>query len=147
MPHFHDQRVLAFTPSQLFDLVVDIDAYQTFLPWCKYSKVTGRDGDVIFADLTVSFKGIQAMYGSEVSVTAPNDGKAGEIHAVAVSGPFQELRSSWFFSPDPKGCLVDFTVDFSFKSSLLDTMLRGVFVRAQEKLLNAFVERARALYL
>lgn len=146
MPSFHDQKLLPYTAQQLFAMVADIDSYQVFLPWCKQSKVTRREGSLLFADLAVSFKGFSSVYTSEVSLVPPEGNKPGHIRAVAIRGPFKTLHSSWFFSPDPKGCLVDFQVEFSFQSGLLDTMLRGVFTKAQEKLLAAFLERAQVLY-
>ncbi len=146
MPVFHDQKTLPYSPMQVYELVADIGSYQDFLPWCKHSSIVKRDEQMVVADLTIAFKGFSSMYRSEVFLTPPIGSTPGEVKAISISGPFKQLSSSWFISPDPVGCLIDFKVEFSFNSGLLEAMLSGVFTRAQEKLIAAFMERAQKLY-
>ncbi|MBL0319487.1 MAG: type II toxin-antitoxin system RatA family toxin [Alphaproteobacteria bacterium] len=146
MPVFHDQKTLPYSPIQVFELVADIGSYQDFLPWCKQSRIIKREGNMAVADLTIAFKGFSSMYTSEVFFIPPTVTTPGEVKAISINGPFKQLTSTWFIAPDPAGSLIDFRVEFTFNSGLLEAMLGGVFTRAQEKLIAAFLERAHTLY-
>ncbi len=37
-----EQRVIAYTPAQLFRLVADVEKYPEFLPWCLAARVRRR---------------------------------------------------------------------------------------------------------
>ena len=45
MPTHAEQRVLPYTPEQLFDLVADIERYPEFLPWCVGARIRKREAD------------------------------------------------------------------------------------------------------
>ncbi|MCZ6719930.1 MAG: type II toxin-antitoxin system RatA family toxin, partial [Proteobacteria bacterium] len=56
MPTHAEKRFLPYTPEQMFDLVVDIERYPEFLPWCTGARIRTREGDVIHADLVIGYK-------------------------------------------------------------------------------------------
>ena len=56
MPTHAEKRVLPYRPEQLYELVAGVDRYPEFLPWCKASRITRREGDVFYADLVIAFK-------------------------------------------------------------------------------------------
>ena len=59
MPVHSERRVLPYSAEQLFDLVAAVERYPEFLPWCREARVTGRDGHVFHADMTVGFKAVR----------------------------------------------------------------------------------------
>ena len=63
-----------------------------------------------------------------------------------VTGPFEHLRNRWCFEPHPEGCLVDFEVDFKFRSRLLDNVMGALFGEATRRMVKAFEARAADLY-
>jgi coenzyme Q-binding protein COQ10 len=71
-------------------------------------------------------------------------------HAIEVDyleGPLKYLRNEWGFRPDGNGgSLVDFCVDFAFRSRLFETLAGQMFDKALRKMINAFEERAAELY-
>jgi coenzyme Q-binding protein COQ10 len=147
MPSFSETRVLPYSPQQLFALVVDIEKYPEFLPWCRAARVVSREADGSFlGELIISFNHLTERYTSRVTGVPPEANKAGIIEVALVSGPFSHLSNHWRFVPHTNGTELHFAVDFAFKSKLLNSLMGGVFTRASEKMVAAFTTRAEALY-
>src|SRR5271156_5538748 len=90
MPTHAEQRVLPYTPEQLFDLVADIERYPEFLPWCLGARIRDRQGDEITADLAIGFKVYRERFTSHVVLMRP-----GRIHVTYSEGPFRYLQNEW----------------------------------------------------
>ncbi len=56
MPKHVEQRVLRYSPKQMFDLVADVEHYPDFLPWCLGTRITKREGDNLDADMLIGFR-------------------------------------------------------------------------------------------
>lgn len=137
-----EQRLLAYTTEQLFDLVADIEKYPEFLPWCIGSRIRSRDGNAITADLAIGFKMYRERFTSHVVLTRPN-----RIHVTYSEGPFRYLENQWRFEAGPGGgCIIDFYVDFEFKSKILQSVIEVFFSEAVRRMVGAFEARARKLY-
>jgi coenzyme Q-binding protein COQ10 len=61
-------------------------------------------------------------------------------------GPFRRLNNHWVFEPVPRGCRIDFYVDFEFKSRLMQKLIEVLFSEAVRRMVGAFEKRARDLY-
>ncbi len=141
MHHHKESRVLPYTPTQIFDMVADIEKYPDFLPWCTNALIVERkDGEAI-ADLRIGYGPLHETYTSKVLLERPR-----KIEVVGIKGPFKFLDNVWEFSRDKGGCKVDFTIDFAFKSFLLQTMMGAVFHRAVHHMVASFEARAAELY-
>ena len=55
MPVHKEKRVLPYSPEQLYALVVDIERYPEFLPWCLAARIKDRREELIVADLVIGF--------------------------------------------------------------------------------------------
>lgn len=141
MPSYTEQRILPYTPDQLYELVADIEAYPSFLPWCLAARIRKRDGNLVLADLVIGFKMIRERYTSRVTLTPGR-----QIDVAYVDGPMKHLTNRWRFQPHPGGCQIDFFVDFEFRSRVLQTLIGAVFHEAFRRMVGAFETRARALY-
>ena len=142
MPRHSETRRLPYTPEQLFDLVADVARYPEFLPWVAAVRVRSNSGTEMVADLVVGFKAIRETFTSRVTKQRP-----GRILVDYVDGPLEYLKNDWAFRPDGAGAtLVDFTVDFAFRSRIFEALAGQVFDRALRKMIGAFEERAASLY-
>ncbi len=141
MPTHAEQRVLPYTPEQLFELVADVARYPEFLPWCVASRIRSRDGDVFFADLVIGFKMVRERFTSKVTLIRPD-----RVDVTYTEGPFKHLNNHWRFKPHPNGTELDFYVDFEFRSKLLQTMIGALFNEAVKLMVGAFEKRAKQLY-
>ncbi|HET9148246.1 MAG TPA: type II toxin-antitoxin system RatA family toxin [Acetobacteraceae bacterium] len=141
MPKYSDRKLVPYRPDQLFDLVADVSKYPAFLPWCIGARIRTRTETDLVADLTIGFKMFRESFTSRVTLERPD-----RIHVHYENGPFRYLRNEWTFTPDPRGCMVDFYVDFEFRSLLLQKTIGVVFTEAVRRMVNAFHKRARDLY-
>ncbi|QJE72874.1 type II toxin-antitoxin system RatA family toxin [Aerophototrophica crusticola] len=142
MPTHAEQRVLPYSPEQLYRLVADVERYPEFLPWAVACRIRKRDGNVLWADLVIGFKMIRERFTSKVTLDEP--GRA--IHVEYVEGPFHYLNNHWTFHPHPEGCLVDFYVDFEFRNKVLQKIIGALFNEAVRRMVAAFEGRAHQLY-
>lgn len=147
MPTHAEKRVVPYSAAQMYDLIADIGAYPEFLPWCAAARVRSRRpsdaGEIVDADLVISFKLFRERFGSRVTLRP----EAGEIDVSYLDGPFRYLNNHWRFVPLPGGgCEVDFFVDFEFRSRTLQAIIGVVFNEAMQRIVRAFEARAEALY-
>ncbi|WOI56796.1 type II toxin-antitoxin system RatA family toxin [Palleronia sp. LCG004] len=146
MPTHHETRKLPYTAQQMYDLVADVESYPKFLPWTAAARVRDRrqteDGEVMEADLVISFKVFRERFRSEVTLR-PDDMK---IDTRYVTGPFRHMNSTWTFMEREKGCEVKFDVDFEFKSRILGSAASMFFNDAMQRIVRAFERRAAQLY-
>jgi coenzyme Q-binding protein COQ10 len=141
MPTHAEKRTIPFTPEQLFDLVADIERYPEFLPWCIATRIRRRDGNVLHSDMVIGFKMFRERFTTRVTLD-----RARTIDVAYTEGPLKYLNNHWKFEPAPDGCVIDFYVDFEFRSRVLQKMIGLVFNEAVRHMVGAFEERAHALY-
>ena len=146
MPKHSETKRLAYTAEQMYALVADVGSYPQFLPWCSAARVRSRqpqpEGEIIEADLVISFKVFRERFGSRVTLFPA----ALKIETEYLDGPFRYMRSHWAFRPDGVGCEVDFFVDFEFKNAILQGIIGVVFNEAMLRIVRAFERRAAELY-
>jgi len=143
MPTHAEQRLLPYTPEQLFDLVADVERYPEFLPWCVGARIRSREGNELTADLVIGFKMIRERFTSLVKLDRP----AMRIDVTYTEGPFRYLDNHWKFIREPDGrTRLDFFVDFEFKSMILQKIIGALFNEAVRRMVAAFEARARQLY-
>lgn len=146
MPHHHETRNLPYTARQMYDLVADVARYPEFLPWNTAARIRSRTpcdgGEVMEADLVISFKLFRERFGSRVTLLP----EQGRILTEYIDGPFRHLKSVWTFAEAPGGCEVSFDVDFEFRNAILAAVIGLVFNEAMSRVVRAFEARARALY-
>lgn len=141
MPTHAEERVLPYTPEQLFALVADIESYPEFLPWCVGARIRERRPGLVVADLIIGFRMFREAFTSRVALDPPR-----RIDVTYTDGPFRYLTNQWRFSVVPEGCHVDFFVDFAFKSRLMQRVIEMLFAEAVRRMVGAFEKRARELY-
>jgi coenzyme Q-binding protein COQ10 len=141
MPTHAEQRLLPYTPEQLFALVADIERYPEFLPWCVGARIREQQPRLIVADLSIGFRIYRERFTSRVALDPPR-----RIDVTYSEGPFRYLNNHWIFEPAPGGCRVDFFVDFEFKSRLLQRLIETLFGEAVRRMVAAFERRAEQLY-
>lgn len=147
MPTHHEKREMPYTARQMYGLVADVESYPKFLPWNTAARIRSRrpipGGELMEADLVISFKVFRERFGSRVELL-PDDQR---INVEYLDGPFRYLRSHWGFHDLPAGgCEVDFSVDFEFRNAILQKIIGVVFNEAMLRIVRAFERRAEDLY-
>lgn len=152
MPRFTTRRRVAFSASQMFALVADVETYPQFLPLCEGLSVRERTTDaegrvVLVAAMDVGYKAIRERFTSRVTL----DPGANRILVTYLDGPFSRLENRWTFinaggGDDRNSSDVDFFIDYEFKSFVLQMLMGAMFDQAFRKFTDAFEARARAVY-
>ena len=150
MPRHSENRVLPYTPKQIFDLVADVARYPEFLPWTAAARIRSRrpvpergaEAEVMEADLVISFKVFREKFGSRVVLDEPGL----TIDVEYLDGPFRYMKSRWQFRDAADGCTVEFFVDFEFRNAVLTKVIGVVFNEAMQRIVRAFETRAAELY-
>jgi len=142
MPTHAEQKNLPYSPEQLFDLVAGVDLYPEFLPWCRAARITGREGNVFYADLIIGYKMVQEKFTSRVTLDKPDS-----IRVEYLEGPMKYLSNEWRFIPEADGSTtIDFYVDFEFKNAVFQKLMGVFFNEAVKRMVDAFETRACTLY-
>jgi coenzyme Q-binding protein COQ10 len=133
-----------YSRKDLIDLVLKIDDYKFFLPWCINSKILTIEknkGDLkIIADLDIGFKSFREIYTSEVIYNNQNS----KIVVTSISGNIKKLINIWEFEEiDKKSCNVVFFIDIELKNPIINILFSKLFNYGFEKILNSFEQRAK----
>ena len=146
MPQASVKRLIEADKQKLIELVLDIEKYKDFIPYCLDSKVYERNdkGDKIFivADLTIG-KGIfKDTYKSDVKYNKLNN----TIHVTNIDGPLRYLENVWKFTEKDNFTEVSFDVDFELKNKFLNILMIKSFNYGLNKIADAFQNRAEELF-
>ena len=129
-----EKRVVSHTPEQLYALVLDVQKYPQFLPWCLAARVKSQTESELTADLIIGFNMFRETFTSYVEF----DSDKLEIDVRYAEGPFKHLTNNWKFLPHEDGCEIDFYVDFEFNSRLLQSVIEALFTEAVRRMVRAF---------
>jgi len=146
MPTHSETKRLPYSPDQMFALVADVGKYPEFIPWCAAARVRSTEpyegGELMKADLVISFKVFRERFGSRVELFP----ELRKINTEYIDGPFRYMKSTWQFTEAEGGCDVSFFVDFESKNAVLQGLIGIVFNDAMQRIVRAFERRAAALY-
>ena len=146
MPKASVKRSIECNKEQLIDLVLDIEKYPDFVPFCKGAKVHERkeQGDLllIIADLTIGKGPFKDTYKSDVKFNKKKD----SIYVTNLDGPLKHLENKWQFKEKNKKTEVSFEVDFELKNDFLNIVMTKSFQFGLDKIADAFEERAKELF-
>jgi|TARA_Y100001970_G_scaffold294018_1_gene445897 coenzyme Q-binding protein COQ10 len=146
MPKASVNRLIECKKDQLIDLVLDIDKYPIFVPFCLDAKVHERKENeeslFIIADLTIGKGPFKDTYKSDVKLNKKKD----TIHVTNLDGPLKYLENKWYFEEKNKITKVFFDVDFQLKNDLLNLVMAKSFQFGLNRIADAFQKRAVDLF-
>ena len=128
------------------NLILDIDNYKEFLPWCTNSKIISKKKNKnsieIIADLEIGYSFAKDVYTSHVKY----DIKTKKIIVNAIDGPLKILENIWILNKiNENECEVEFFINLELKNIILNKMLDKMFDIGFKKILNSFEKRAKFL--
>jgi coenzyme Q-binding protein COQ10 len=138
MHSFEETRVLPCTATEVFDVVMDIEAYPQFLPWVSKASILEHGDGELSAELVANLAGMTHCFRTVDRFLRP---KLVEIRLL--EGPFRFLESVWTFEDvGDASCRVHFSIEFEFRSMMLDIVASPVFTTACKSMVHAFEARA-----
>ena len=146
MPSASIKKEIPCSKENLIKMVLDIEKYPEFVPWCLdskiYAKVDKGQTVEITADLTIGKSFFKETYRSFVIYDKFSD----SIHVTNMDGPLKHLENKWSFKQKEKNSEVDFHVDFELKNKILNMLMIKTFDIGLKKIADAFEQRAIDLF-
>ena len=146
MPTASVKRLIECKKDQLIDLVLDIEKYPEFVPFCLGSHVYQRDNQdeqiLIIADLTIGKGPFKDTYKSDVKFNKDDS----SINVTNIGGPLRHLENNWKFIESDKGTEILFDIDFEIENKFLNLVMTKSFEFGLNKIADAFQKRAEDLY-
>jgi len=146
MPSASIKKDIPCSKENLIKMVLDIEKYPEFVPWCLNSKIHSRNERnnkiEITADLTIGKNFFNETYTSLVIYDKISDA----IHVTNMEGPLKHLENNWFFKKDGDSSEVEFHVDFELKNKILNVLMIKSFDLGLKKIADAFEKRAIQLF-
>ena len=146
MPKTSVKRLIECNKDQLVDLVLDIEKYPEFVPFCLDAHVyeKNKDGDTIsiIADLTIGKGPFKDTYKSDVKFNK----KDNIIKVINIGGPLNHLENIWYFNESKNGTEIYFDIDFEIENKFLNKVMTKSFQFGLHKIADAFQKRAEELF-
>ena len=146
MPTASVKKTISCTKENLIKMVLDIEKYPEFIPWCIGSQINKIDDKVdtveIIAELTIGKSFFKETYKSFIIYKKKLD----LILVTNINGPLKYLDNKWHFKQLGKESEIDFRIDFELKNKILNLIIAKSFNLGLEKITNAFEKRAIDLF-
>ena len=140
------KRLIECSKKQLIDLVLDIEKYPEFVPFCLDSHVYEINEEdeltLIIADLTIGKGPFKDTYKSDVKFNK----KDSLIKVTNIGGPLNYLKNTWYFNELDGGTEISFDIDFEIENKFLNIVMTKSFQFGLDKIADAFQKRAKTLY-
>lgn len=142
MPDIQRKETVPYTPTQMYDLVNDVEKYPEYIPWCRESEILLFNDDEMRATLSFELGGIRKSF-----TTCNLLQKNKMIELSLIDGPFKQLQGFWRFEAlDNHHCQISFDLNFEFESKMIGMMFGPVFHQMTNSLVDTFIERAKKIY-
>ncbi len=140
------KKIIPCKKNQLIEMVLDIEKYPDFVPWCLSGKIHSRkesnDLVEIKADLKVGKSILNETYTSLVLYYKEKD----KILVTNIDGPLTHLKNEWKFKEINNSTQLEFDINFELKNNLLNTIMKKSFNFGLNKIADAFEKRALELF-
>ncbi len=142
MTAYTQRRHLKYAAPQLFDLVADVERYPEFLPWVIAARIRHRTDSTMLVDMTIGAGPLRKRFSTAAVLHRP--------HRIDISSHdplFDRFEQRWTFEPATSGGTnVEYHVDFTFRSRVLQMLIAKSFAGRAIATMSAFVRQAHRLY-
>ena len=146
MPTASIKKTIRCSKKDLIDLVLDIEKYPLFVPWCLDSKIHNKidKGNTleIIADLTIGRSFFRDTYKSLVIYNKTLE----SIYVTNINGPLKHIENKWYFKQTGDVSEVNFHVNFELKNRILNVLMIKSFNLGLKKIADSFEKRAGSLF-
>ena len=140
------KKIIPCKKKQLIEMVLDIERYPEFVPWCIEGRVHDKNEseDLITfnGDLKVGKSLLNETFFSQVLYYKEKD----KIIVTNLNGPLKYLKNEWTFKEINNATQLEFFIDFELKNSILNSIMKRSFELGLNKIAKCFEERAIKLY-
>ena len=146
MPKASVKRLIECKKEDLINLVLDIEKYPEFVPFCYAAKIyetSEKDGQLkIIADLTIGKGPFKDTYKSDVRYNKDED----IIFVTNIDGPLNHLENKWYFIQKKENTEISFDINFEIENRFLNIIMEKSFQFGLNKIADSFQKRANDLF-
>jgi coenzyme Q-binding protein COQ10 len=140
------KKIIPCKKNQLIEMVLDIEKYPEFVPWCIEGKIHDKNesADLITfnGNLKVGKRFLNEIFFSQVTYYKEKD----KIIVSNLDGPLKHLKNEWIFKEINNMTQLEFFIDFELKNPILNLIMNRSFELGLDKIAKSFEERAINLY-
>ncbi len=140
------KKIISCKKNQLIEMVLDIEKYPEFVPWCiegkTFNKNESEDIITFNGDLKVGKSFLNETFSSQVSYFKEKN----KIIVTNLDGPLKYLKNEWTFKEINNATQLEFFIDFELKNPILNAIMKKSFELGLNKIAKSFEERALKLY-
>ena len=140
------KKIIPCKKNQLVEMVLDIEKYPEFVPWCiegrVHDKNESQDLITFNGDLKVGKSLLNETFFSQVMYYKEKD----KIVVTNLNGPLKYLKNEWTFKEINNATQLEFFIDFELKNPILNAIMKKSFELGLNKIAKSFEERALKLY-
>ena len=127
----------------LYKIVLDIEKYPDYIPWCSKIEILKRKNNEINANMIVNYKIFPAQkFTSNIIFDFNNL----FIKTKYVDGPLKDLDTLWQFKDIAKNkSKVLFSIEFEFKNYFHQKVAELFFPLVENKMIDSFRKRAKQI--
>ncbi|MFK5893393.1 MAG: type II toxin-antitoxin system RatA family toxin, partial [Pseudomonadota bacterium] len=134
--------LIPYSASKMYQLVLDVNRYHEFLPWCSMSSVLSHTEQILEGKITIDHSVFKKSFVTRNTLT-----KDQKIEMKLLEGPFKTLDGVWEFTFLDKNCSkISLNLEFEFSSKLLSMALGPVFSQIANSMVDSFCQRAVSIY-
>jgi coenzyme Q-binding protein COQ10 len=146
MPKASVKRLIECKKEDLINLVLDIEKYPKFVPFCYAAKIyetSEKDNQIkIIADLTIGKGPFKDTYKSDVRYNKNED----IIFVTNIDGPLNHLENKWYFIQKKENTEISFDINFEIENRFLNIIMEKSFQFGLNKIADSFQKRANDLF-
>ena len=146
MPKASVKRLIECKKEDLINLVLDIEKYPEFVPFCYAAKIyetSEKDNQIkIIADLTIGKGPFKDTYKSDVRYNKNED----TIFVTNIDGPLNHLKNKWYFNQKKENTEISFDINFEIENKFLNIIMEKSFQFGLNKIADSFQKRATNLF-
>jgi len=140
MKSSQQEIIINHSAKDLFKIVLDIEKYSEFIPWCKEIIIKSKSDNEMLADMIVSYKYfLTQTFTSHVIF----DSIRLSIKTTYIEGPLKDLKTQWLFEKlESKKTKIIFNVSFEFQKFFHQKLAEIFFGLIEKKMVDSFKKRA-----
>jgi len=135
--------IISHRAKDLYKIVLDIEKYPEYIPWCKKIIIRTRSKNGMLADMIVKYRYfLSQTFTSHVIF----DSNKLLINTSYIKGPLKDLSTEWHFKKlEINKTKVIFIIKFEFQRLLHQKMAELFFGLIENKMIGSFKKRADAI--
>ncbi len=138
MDYIRKNELINVNVEIIFDLINDVDNYDTFLPWCSESRIISHDENVVEAEINISKNFLKWKFSTKNKYFHNN-----RINLELLDGPFSHLTGYWLFKIiDTNNTSVELYLEYEFDNKLIELSIKPIFSNIMTSILDSFISQA-----